>query len=112
LAGTDGLCALIPNEPHYLRPVLPFGLFGPQRYVKENLSPALYLPFQLGLKGVPLAQSEAIDHLLCGFSARRRRITCKVSYLYLAAGVLSCPASFFFLFGHEKHFLPATKHLP
>jgi hypothetical protein len=39
--------------------------------VKEHLVPALYLPFQLGLKGVPLAQNEAIDFLLGGFYARR-----------------------------------------
>ena len=30
-------------------------LSGPQIYVKEHLVPALYLSFQLGLKGVPLA---------------------------------------------------------
>jgi len=39
--------------------------------VKEHLAPALYLPFQLGLKGVPLAQNEPIDHLLGGFYTRR-----------------------------------------
>ena len=45
-------------------------LSGPQIYVKEHLAPALYLPFQLGLKGVPLAQKETIDFLLGGFYAR------------------------------------------
>jgi len=38
--------------------------------VKEHLPPALYLSFQLDLKGVPLAQKEAIDFLLGGFYAR------------------------------------------
>jgi hypothetical protein len=37
--------------------------------VKEHLAPALYLPFQLGLKGVPLAQNETIDFLLGGLRA-------------------------------------------
>jgi hypothetical protein len=41
--------------------------------VKEYLIPALYLSFQLGLKGVLLAQSEAIDFLIGGFGTRRRR---------------------------------------
>ena len=45
-------------------------LSGPQIYVKEHLAPALYLPFQLDLKGVPLAQNESIDLLLGGFYAR------------------------------------------
>jgi hypothetical protein len=39
--------------------------------VKEHPAPALYLSFQLGLKGVPLAQNETIDFLLGGFYARR-----------------------------------------
>jgi hypothetical protein len=39
--------------------------------VKEYPAPALYLPFQLGLKGVPLAQKETIDFLLGGLPARR-----------------------------------------
>jgi hypothetical protein len=38
---------------------------GPKIYVKEHLPPALYLPFQLCLKGMPLAQMETI-HLLLG----------------------------------------------
>ena len=46
-------------------------LSGPQIYVKEHLSPAGDLSFQLGLKGVPLAQKETIDVLLGGFYARR-----------------------------------------
>jgi len=43
---------------------------GPQIYVKEHLAPAGDLPFQLDLKGVPLAQEESIDFLLGGFYAR------------------------------------------
>jgi hypothetical protein len=43
---------------------------GPQIYVKEHLAPALYLPFQLDLQGVLLAQKETIDFLLGGFYAR------------------------------------------
>jgi hypothetical protein len=46
-------------------------LSGPQIYVKEHLAPAGDLPFQLDLKGVPLAQKESIDFLLGGFYARR-----------------------------------------
>src|SRR5215212_2180806 len=59
------------QEPHYIRPLLPSCLPRPQIYVKEHLAPALYLPFQLGLKGVPLAQMETIDLLLGGVSAGR-----------------------------------------
>src|SRR5918994_3309954 len=43
---------------------------GPQIYVKEHLVPAGDLPFQLNLKGVPLAQKKTIDFLLGGFDAR------------------------------------------
>ena len=46
-------------------------LLGPQIYVKQHLAPALYLPFQLGLKGVPLAKEERVDFLLGGFYASR-----------------------------------------
>jgi len=38
--------------------------------VEQNPTPALYLPFQLDLKGVPLAQMETIDFLLGPFYAR------------------------------------------
>jgi hypothetical protein len=44
-------------------------LSGPQIYVKEHLGPAGDLPFQLGLKGVPLAEEETIDFLLGGLWA-------------------------------------------
>jgi hypothetical protein len=43
---------------------------GPKIYVKEHLTPAGDLPFQLGLYGVPLAQKETIDFLLGAFYAR------------------------------------------
>ena len=39
----------------------------PKIYVKEHLPPAEDLPFQLDLKGVPLAQKETIHLLLGGF---------------------------------------------
>src|SRR5215210_4786145 len=42
----------------------------PQVYVKEHLLPAGDLPFQLGLKGMPLAQKERVDFLLGCFYAR------------------------------------------
>jgi len=45
-------------------------LSGPEVYVKEHPAPAGDLPFQLDLKGVPLAQNETIDFLLGGFYAR------------------------------------------
>jgi len=38
--------------------------------VKEHPAPAGDLSFQLGLKGVPLAQEEEVDLLLGGFYAR------------------------------------------
>jgi len=44
-------------------------LSGPQLYVKEHLAPAGDLPFELDLKGVPLAQKESIDFLLGGLRA-------------------------------------------
>jgi hypothetical protein len=57
------------KEPYDIFPVSTGCLSGPQIYVKEHLAPALYLPFQLGLKGVPLAQEEAINDLLPGLHA-------------------------------------------
>jgi hypothetical protein len=45
-------------------------LSGPQIYVKEHLAPTGDLPFQLDLKGVPLAQMETIHLLLGGLLAR------------------------------------------
>jgi hypothetical protein len=103
------LHALILKEPHYVRPLLPSGLPGPQIYVKEHLAPALYLPFKLGLKGVLLAQNEAIDHLLGGFSAGRTRLAWNVTYL--AARSLLCFAPFFVL-GHENRLLAHCTRYP
>jgi hypothetical protein len=37
--------------------------------VEQNPTPALYLPFQLDLKGVPLAQNEGVDVFLAGLWA-------------------------------------------
>jgi hypothetical protein len=54
-----GDCHLRPldvEELHYILPLATACLPGPQVNVKEHLAPALYLSFQLGLKGVPLAQ--------------------------------------------------------
>ena len=68
--------------------------------LEQHPAPALYLPFQLGLKGVPLAQKEAIDVFLSGTRAGRRGLAWKVTYL--AVGPLSCVAPFFCLLSHEK----------
>jgi hypothetical protein len=57
------------KESHDIFPVSTGCLSGPQVYVKEHLAPAGDLPFQLGLKGVPLAQKETIDFLLGGVRA-------------------------------------------
>jgi len=58
------------EEPYDIFPLPPSCFPGPQIYVKEHLGPALYLPLQLGLKGVPLAKEERVDLLLGGFYAR------------------------------------------
>jgi len=71
LPGRDCLIPLKLKEPYHIFPLPPSGFPGPQLYVEQNPTPALYLPFQLGLKGVPLAQKESIDFLLGGFYARR-----------------------------------------
>ena len=110
LPGRRCLDALILKEPHYVRPLAPSGLSGPQLYVKEHLAPALYLPFQLDLKGVPLAQNEAIDHLLGGFGARRRRRLTR-NMTYLAAVSLLCLVPFFVL-SHEKCLLAHCTRYP
>jgi len=65
------LHALHLEEPHDIFAILTGCLPGPQVYVEEHLAPAGDLPFQLGLKGVPLAQKETIDFLLGAFYARR-----------------------------------------
>src|SRR5215217_5195745 len=58
------------EELYDISPLSTGCLSGPQVDVKEHLVPAGDLPFQLDLKGVPLAQKETIDHLLGGFYAR------------------------------------------
>jgi len=57
------------EEPDYIRPLAASCFPRPQLYVKEHLAPARYLSFQLGLKGVPLAQEETINLLLPGLRA-------------------------------------------
>jgi len=54
--GSRSLCPLGVQELHDPCPFLAACLPGPQLYVKEHLVPALYLPFQLGLQSMPLAQ--------------------------------------------------------
>jgi len=68
--GIRCLHALNLKEPYDIFPLPPSCFPGPQIYVKEHLAPAGDLPFQLGLKGMPLAQKETIDLLLGGFYAR------------------------------------------
>jgi hypothetical protein len=68
-----GRRCLIPLNLKELYDIFPLstGCFPrPQIYVKEHLAPAGDLPFQLNLKGVPLAQKKSIDYLLGGFYAR------------------------------------------
>jgi hypothetical protein len=83
-------------------------LSGPQIYVKEHPTPALYLPFQLGLKGVPLAQEETIDFLLGGLYARRS--TEQVADL--ACGPLFWAVSLSFVLSHEKRLLAHCTRYP
>ena len=70
MPGRDCLSSLILKELYDIFPLSTGCLPRPQLYVKEHLAPAGDLPFQLDLKGVPLAQEEAIDFLLGGFYAR------------------------------------------
>ena len=56
LHGGLSLRLLDVEELHYIGLLATAGLPRPQVNVKEHLFPALYLSFQLGLKGVPLAQ--------------------------------------------------------
>jgi hypothetical protein len=78
--------------------------------VEEHLAPALDLPFQLGLKCVPLAQKEPVHVLLGGFRTRQRRLAPNVAYL--AAGPLLRVALVFL--SHEKRLLFAhcTRYPP
>jgi len=71
--------------------------------VKKHLLPAVDLPFQLDLEGVPLAKKEAIDRLLCGFGARRRSGLAR-NVGYLAAVPLPYFVPFFVL-SHGKRLL-------
>src|SRR5215212_3368298 len=69
LPGRDCLIPLNLKEPYDIFPLPPSCFPRPQLYVEEHLAPALYLPFQLGLQSVPLAQNETIDFLLGGLRA-------------------------------------------
>ena len=70
LPGRHCLHTLNLKEPYDIFPLPAVCLPGPKIYVEQHPAPAFYLPFQLGLKGVPLAQSETIDGLLPGPRAR------------------------------------------
>src|ERR687895_471864 len=70
LPGRRCLDALILQEPYDISPLAAACFPRPKIYVKEHLAPAGNLPFQLDLKGVPLAQKETIHLLLGGFYAR------------------------------------------
>ena len=69
--GRGCLSPLNLKELYYIFPLSTGCLPGPQVYVKEHLTPAGDLSFQLGLKSVPLAKEEPIDFLLGAFYARR-----------------------------------------
>jgi len=69
--------------------------------VKEHLVPAGDLPFQLDLKGVPLAQEETIHHLLGGFYARRST----EQVVDPALGPIFCGVPLRFVLSHEKRLL-------
>jgi hypothetical protein len=81
--------------------------------VKEHLAPAGDLPFQLGLKGVPLAQKERVDFLLGGFYARDSI----EQVVDLAQGLpepLFLAVFLWFVLSHEKHLLslPISPGIP
>jgi hypothetical protein len=86
-------------------------LSGPQIYVKEHLAPAGDLPFQLGLKGVPLAQEETIHLLLGGFYAR-----CSTEQVVDLAGgppgPLFLAVTLWFVLSHEKRLLACCTRYP
>ena len=64
LPGRRRLHTLNLKEPYDIFP-LPAACFSaPQIYVGQQPTPALYLSFELGFQGVPLAQNEAIDFLV------------------------------------------------
>jgi len=81
--------------------------------VEQHPAPALYLPFQLGLKGVPLAQKETIDFLLGCFYTRRSI----EQVADLAQGLpepLFWAVFLWFVLSHEKHLLslPTAPGIP
>src|SRR5215212_2497195 len=70
LPGRDCLIPLNLKEPYDIFPLSTGCLSGPEVYVEEHPTPALYLPFQLDFQSVPLAQKERVDSLLGCFYAR------------------------------------------
>jgi hypothetical protein len=70
LPGRRCLDALNLKEPYDIFPLAAACFPRPKIYVKEHLAPAGDLPFQLDLKGVPLAEEQTIHLLLGGFYAR------------------------------------------
>jgi hypothetical protein len=99
--GRGCLLTLNLKELYDIFPLSTGCLSGPQIYVKEHLAPAGDLPFQLDLKGVPLAQKEPIDFLLGTFYARRSI----EQMLDLAWGALFWAVSLCFVLSHEKRLL-------
>src|SRR5215217_4247160 len=98
------------KEFYDIFPLPPSCFPGPKIYVKEHLAPAGDLPFQLDLKGVPLAQEETIDFLLGGFYARRSI----EQMVDLAWGPLLCAVPLWFVLCHEKRLLslPTAPGIP
>ena len=71
MPGSGCLGPLNFEELYDIFAVSPGRLPGPQLYVEDHLTLAGDLPFQLCLKGVPLAKEETINFLLGTFYARR-----------------------------------------
>jgi hypothetical protein len=80
--------------------------------VKGHLAPALCLPFQLELQGMPLAQKEAIDHLFGGFSARRSGLAWNVTYLAAEPLYCAAPCSFVLTYRKRLLFTHCTRYPP
>jgi hypothetical protein len=99
------------KEPYDIFPVSTGCLSGPQIYVKEHLAPALYLPFQLGLKGVSLAQNKSIDVFLGGLRAWGSTEQV-VDLAWGPLGSLFWAVSLWFVLWHEKRLLAHCTRYP
>src|SRR5215203_5012524 len=110
LPGSQCLIPLNLKELYDIIPLPPSCFPAPQVYVKEHPAPALDLPFQLGLEGVPLAQEETIDFLLGGLRAWGST----EQVVDLASGPLLWAVSLWFVLSHEKHLLslPTAPGIP